>query len=40
MKKEQLCKMKDEVEFGAGGSKKNKVVAKLYHGKQVQTRGF
>ena len=28
MKKEQLCKMKDEVEFGAGGSKKNKVVAK------------
>ena len=28
VKKEQLCKMKDEVEFGAGGSKKNKVVAK------------
>ena len=28
VKKEQLCKMKEEVEFGAGGSKKNKVVAK------------
>ena len=29
MKKEQLCKMKDEVEFGAGGSKKkDKIIAK------------
>merc|ERR550519_505672 len=29
VKKEQLCKMKDEVEFGAGGSKKkDKIIAK------------
>jgi len=28
VKKEQLCKMKEEVEFGAGGSKKVKIIAK------------